>query len=93
MSDVGNTLDRLDQRVNGLDERFGRLGVLLRLLNSGVDLIIAVPQDVTGFRIEDGTVRGVEAAAWDAIANEARIRIDAARGRDVGAILADHGAF
>lgn len=35
----------------------------------------------------------VEAAAWDVLANEARIRIMAARGRDVEQILAECGAF
>jgi regulator of RNase E activity RraA len=52
------------------------------------------------FADEDGVVvvpsdrwEAVETAAWDAIASEARIRIDAARGRDTSAILADHGAF
>ena len=35
----------------------------------------------------------VENAAWDVLANEARIRIMAARGRDVEQILAECGAF
>jgi len=35
----------------------------------------------------------VEAAAWDVLTNEARIRILAARGRDVHEILAECGAF
>jgi len=35
----------------------------------------------------------VEEAAWDILANEARIRIMAARGRDVEQILAECGAF
>lgn len=35
----------------------------------------------------------VESAAWDVLTNEARIRIMAARGRDVGQILAECGAF
>lgn len=35
----------------------------------------------------------IEEAAWEVLANEARIRIQAARGRDVGAILSDCGHF
>jgi regulator of RNase E activity RraA len=35
----------------------------------------------------------IEAAAWDVLSNEATIRMQAARGRDVDAILADCGAF
>ncbi len=35
----------------------------------------------------------VEAAAWDVMSNEARIRMYAARGRDFGEILAECGAF
>ncbi|MCB2074641.1 MAG: NTP transferase domain-containing protein [Novosphingobium sp.] len=35
----------------------------------------------------------VENAAWDVLSNEARIRIMAARGRDVNEILAECGAF
>lgn len=35
----------------------------------------------------------IEIAAWDVLANEARIRMYAARGRDVNEILAECGAF
>jgi CMP-N-acetylneuraminic acid synthetase/regulator of RNase E activity RraA len=35
----------------------------------------------------------IEAAAWDVMANEGRIRMYAARGRDVNEILAECGAF
>ncbi|MBD8545138.1 RraA family protein [Sphingomonas sp. CFBP 8760] len=35
----------------------------------------------------------IEEAAWEVLANEARIRIQAARGRDVGAILSECGQF
>jgi len=35
----------------------------------------------------------IEEAAWNVLSNEARIRMAAARGRDVEAILAECGAF
>jgi len=52
------------------------------------------------FADEDGVIviprarwDDVEAAAWDVMSNEARIRLYAARGRDVREILAECGAF
>jgi regulator of RNase E activity RraA/CMP-N-acetylneuraminic acid synthetase len=52
------------------------------------------------FADEDGVIvvraadwDAIEAAAWDVMANEARIRMFAARGRDVNEILAECGAF
>lgn len=52
------------------------------------------------FADEDGVIvvprarwDDVEATAWDVMGNEARIRLYAARGRDVGEILAECGAF
>jgi len=52
------------------------------------------------FADEDGVIvvprarwDDVEATAWDVMSNEARIRLYAARGRDVGEILAECGAF
>jgi regulator of RNase E activity RraA len=52
------------------------------------------------FADEDGVVvipRGewdaIEAAAWEVMANEARIRLFAARGRDIAAILDECGTF
>jgi regulator of RNase E activity RraA/CMP-N-acetylneuraminic acid synthetase len=52
------------------------------------------------FADEDGVIvvprarwDDVEAAAWDVMSNEARIRLYAARGRDVNEILAECGAF
>ncbi|QAY76997.1 cytidylyltransferase domain-containing protein [Sphingosinicella sp. BN140058] len=52
------------------------------------------------FADEDGVIvvraadwDAIEAAAWDVMMNEARIRMFAARGRDVNEILAECGAF
>jgi len=52
------------------------------------------------FADEDGVIvvprarwDDVEATAWDVMGNEARIRLYAARGRDVGEILAECGTF
>jgi len=52
------------------------------------------------FADEDGVIvvprarwDDIEAAAWDVMSNEARIRLYAARGRDVREILAECGAF
>jgi regulator of RNase E activity RraA/CMP-N-acetylneuraminic acid synthetase len=61
---------------------------------------VQVCNDDVVFADEDGVIvvprarwQEVEAAAWDVMSNEARIRIYAARGRDVGEILAECGAF
>ncbi len=61
---------------------------------------VTICNDDVVFADEDGVVViprarwcEVEAAAWDVLANEARIRIYAARGRDVNEILAECGAF
>ena len=52
------------------------------------------------FADEDGVIvvraadwDSIEATAWDVMMNEARIRMFAARGRDVNEILAECGAF
>jgi regulator of RNase E activity RraA/CMP-N-acetylneuraminic acid synthetase len=61
---------------------------------------VPVCNDDVVFADEDGVIvvprarwAEVEAAAWDVMSNEARIRMYAARGRDVGEILAECGAF
>ncbi|MET0307522.1 MAG: hypothetical protein ABW023_02345 [Sphingomonas sp.] len=61
---------------------------------------IVIRNDDVVFADEDGVVviprelwPEIENAAWDVLSNEARIRMQAARGRDVNAILADCGAF
>ncbi|ATY30705.1 RraA family protein [Sphingomonas psychrotolerans] len=61
---------------------------------------VEVCNDDVVFADEDGVIvvprarwNEVEAAAWDVMGNEARIRMYAARGRDVGEILAECGAF
>lgn len=61
---------------------------------------VQVCNDDVVFADEDGVIvvprarwDEVEAAAWDVMSNEARIRMYAARGRDVGEILAECGAF
>ncbi|WP_033922702.1 cytidylyltransferase domain-containing protein [Sphingomonas sp. 37zxx] len=61
---------------------------------------VSVCNDDVVFADEDGVIvvprarwDEVEAAAWDVMSNEARIRMFAARGRDVGEILAECGAF
>ena len=61
---------------------------------------VRIANDDVVFADEDGVVvipRGewaaVEAAAWEVMTNEARIRMYAARGRDVAEILAECGAF
>lgn len=75
----------------------GTVGAMNRPIRMG-DVTIA--NDDVVFADEDGVVvvpRGewdaVEAAAWDVMTNEARIRMYAARGRDVAEILAECGAF
>lgn len=73
----------------------------LRAMNRPVTMGgIQVCNDDVVFADEDGVIvipRGrwdeVEAAAWEVMSNEARIRMYAARGRDVGEILAECGAF
>ncbi|WP_395391276.1 hypothetical protein WBP07_12010 [Novosphingobium sp. BL-8A] len=61
---------------------------------------VRICNDDVVFADEDGVIviprarwDEVEAAAWDVMTNEARIRLFAARGRDVGEILAECGAF
>ncbi len=61
---------------------------------------VAIAHDDMIFGDENGVVvipdrlwPEVEAAAWDVLTNEARIRIMAARGRDVHDILAECGTF
>jgi regulator of RNase E activity RraA/CMP-N-acetylneuraminic acid synthetase len=61
---------------------------------------VAIANDDVVFADEDGVVvvprarwAELEAAAFDAIENEARIRISAARGDDVGDILSRFGSF
>ena len=61
---------------------------------------VAIAHDDMIFGDENGVVvvpdsrwAEVEAAAWDVLANEQRIRIMAAQGRDVEQILAECGAF
>jgi regulator of RNase E activity RraA len=61
---------------------------------------IAIAHDDMIFGDENGVVvipeqkwAEVEDAAWDVLTNEARIRIMAARGRDVQQILTECGAF
>ena len=61
---------------------------------------VPVRNDDVVFADEDGVVvipredwDAIEEAAWDVLENEGRIRMKAARGRDVDAILREHGAF
>ncbi len=61
---------------------------------------VAIRNDDYVFADEDGVIvvprerwPAVEAEAWKVMANEARIRLYAAQGRDVGEILAECGAF
>lgn len=61
---------------------------------------VRICNDDVVFADEDGVIvvprarwDEVEAAAWDVMSNEARIRMYAARGRDVSEILAECGAF
>ena len=61
---------------------------------------VEICNDDVVFADEDGVVviprarwAEVEAAAWDVMSNEARIRMYAAQGRDPGEILAECGAF
>jgi regulator of RNase E activity RraA len=61
---------------------------------------VRVCNDDVVFADEDGVIviprdrwAEVEAAAWAVMSNEARIRMYAAQGRDVGEILAECGAF
>ncbi len=73
----------------------------LRAMNRPVTMGgVQVCNDDVVFADEDGVIvvprarwDEVEAAAWDVMSNEARIRMYAARGRDVGEILAECGAF
>jgi regulator of RNase E activity RraA/CMP-N-acetylneuraminic acid synthetase len=73
----------------------------LRAMNRPVTMGgVRVCNDDVVFADEDGVIviprarwDEVEAAAWDVMSNEARIRMFAARGRDVGEILAECGAF
>lgn len=61
---------------------------------------VTICNDDVVFADEDGVIvvprarwAEVEAAAWDVMGNEARIRMYAARGRDVSEILSECGAF
>lgn len=73
----------------------------LRSMNRPIEMGgVRICNDDVVFADEDGVIvvprarwEEVEAAAWDVMSNEARIRIYAARGRDVGEILAECGAF
>jgi regulator of RNase E activity RraA/CMP-N-acetylneuraminic acid synthetase len=73
----------------------------LRAMNRPIEMGgVPVRNDDVVFADEDGVIvvprarwDEVEAAAWDVMSNEARIRMYAARGRDVGEILAECGAF
>ena len=73
----------------------------LRAMNRPIEMGgVPVCNDDVVFADEDGVIvvprarwDEVEAAAWDMMSNEARIRMYAARGRDVGEILAECGAF
>lgn len=73
----------------------------LKAMNRPIDIggIRICSQDVV-FADEDGVVviprrlwPDIEAAAWDVLANEARIRVLAARGCDVDTILSECGVF
>lgn len=104
----GATRDTADVRALGLpvyarasycdDIKYeGTLGSINRPVTMGG---VAVAPDDVVFADEDGVVviparlwDEIEAAAWDVIGNEARIRHFAARGRDVDEILAECGAF
>lgn len=78
-----------------------KLDGTLRAMNRPVVMGgVPVRNDDVVFADEDGVIvvprerwAEVEAAAWDVMSNEARIRMFAARGRDVGEILAECGAF
>lgn len=73
----------------------------LRAMNRPIEIGgVPVCNDDVVFADEDGVIvvpraewRDVEAAAWDVMGNEARIRLYAAQGRDVSEILAECGAF
>src|SRR3546814_10146861 len=61
----------------------------VRVLNddyvfADADGVVVIPQDKWA---------EVEERAWDVLANEAKIRLYAARGRDVGEIIEECGAF
>ena len=104
----GATRDTADVRALGLpvyargqtcdDIKYeGTLGAMNLPIEIGG---VAIANDDVVFADEDGVVviprklwPGIEAAAWDVLANESRIRMQAARGRAVEDILSDHGAF
>lgn len=104
----GTTRDTADVRALGFpvyarvshcnDIKFeGTLRAMNRPIRMGD---VPVCNDDVVFADEDGVIviprarwTEVEAAAWDVMSNEARIRMYAARGRDVGEILAECGAF
>ena len=104
----GTTRDTADVRALGLpvyarashcnDIKFeGTLKAMNRPITMGG---VRVCNDDVVFADEDGVIvvprarwDEIAAAAWDVMSNEARIRMYAARGRDVGEILAECGAF
>ncbi|OBX18602.1 hypothetical protein A9995_11645 [Erythrobacter sp. QSSC1-22B] len=73
----------------------------VRAMNRPIEMGgVRVCNDDIVFADEDGVIvvpkerwDEVEAAAWDVMSNEARIRMYAARGRDIGEILAECGTF
>ncbi|MDP5280061.1 hypothetical protein Q9Q95_14095 [Sphingomonas sp. DG1-23] len=104
----GTTRDTADVRALGFPV-YGRvtncndikLEGTVRAMNRPIAMGgVPIRNDDVVFADEDGVIvvprerwDEVEAAAWDVMSNEARIRMYAARGRDVGEILAECGAF
>lgn len=104
----GTTRDTADVRALGFPV-YGRvtncndikLEGTVRAMNRPIEMGgVPIRNDDVVFADEDGVIvvprerwDEVEAAAWDVMSNEARIRMYAARGRDVGEILAECGAF
>jgi regulator of RNase E activity RraA/CMP-N-acetylneuraminic acid synthetase len=104
----GATRDTADVRALGLpvyarsqtcdDIKYeGKVGAMNRPVSMGG---VQVCNDDVVFADEDGVViiprarwAEVEGKAWAVLSCEANIRMQAAQGRDVNAILADHGAF
>ncbi|MDB5719523.1 MAG: hypothetical protein JWP15_141 [Alphaproteobacteria bacterium] len=104
----GNTRDSADVRALGFpvyarhshcdDIKYeGTVKSMNRPISMGG---VAVANGDVVFADEDGVIvvpqhrwAEVEGLAWDSLANEARIRLFAARGRDVNEILAECGAF
>lgn len=104
----GATRDTADVRALGLPV-YARSRTCDDIKYEGTLMAMNRPITIGGVRIcnddvvfadEDGVIvvprarwPEIEEAAWDVLSNEARIRMQAARGRDVDAILAECGAF